>query len=63
MQNLHQLEHRYIVASFVVLCFALATLMGRRTIITPLRYLAIFVSAAVWGMYAGQLEVLLGLVR
>jgi hypothetical protein len=61
MHNLQQLEHRYLIASIVVLLFAVSTLTGRRTIITPLRYVAIVVSAAVWGMYGGKLSILLGL--
>ncbi len=61
MYNVHQIEHRYLIASLVVLLFAVSTLTGRRTIITPFRYVAIVVSAAVAGMYGGQLSVLLGL--
>ena len=61
MHNLQQLEHRYLIASIVVLLFAVSTLTGRRTIITPFRYVAVVVSAAGWGMYGGKLSVLLGL--
>jgi hypothetical protein len=53
----------YALASVVVLLVALMTLGGIRKTITIPKYLVIAVSAAVWGMYAGQLEVLLHLVR
>jgi hypothetical protein len=53
----------YLLASLVLIAIAVATLMGHRKVITIPRYLAIVVSAAVWGMYVGRLEVLLHLVR
>jgi hypothetical protein len=54
----HALEHKLIIATIVLVCFALATLRGHRKVITIPRYVAIVVSAAVWGMYLGRAEVL-----
>lgn len=59
MQSIHQIEHRYLIASLVVLLLAVSTLMGRRTIITPFRYLAIVVSALMLGRYIGIAETMM----
>lgn len=63
MHNLQQLEHRFIIASLVLLCVTLSTLMGHRKVITAFSFFGFVVTAAVWGMYLGKLEVLLDLTK